>query len=95
MVDPGARSSSAPWLAALAALAAAAMLLPGLGDHGLWTDAELPVLDRVQAALGEARSGLVRSPWLPDLLRTRAYALVGGAALTPAHRARERALTPR
>lgn len=80
MVDPSARSSSAPWLAALAALAAAAMLLPGLGDHGLWTDAELPVLDRVQAALGEARSGLVRSPWLPDLLRTRAYALVGGAA---------------
>lgn len=80
MVDPSARSSSAPWLAALAALAAAAVLLPGLGEHGLWTEAELPVLDRVQAALGEARSGLVRSPWLPDLVRTRAYALVGGAA---------------
>lgn len=79
MVDPSARSSSAPWLATLAALAAAAVLLPGLGEHGLWTEAELPVLDRVQAALGEARSGLVRSPWLPDLLRTRAYALVGGA----------------
>lgn len=79
MVDPSARSSSAPWLATLAALVAAAVLLPGLGEHGLWTDAELPVLDRVQAALGEARSGLVRSPWLPDLLRTRAYALVGGA----------------
>lgn len=80
MVDPSARSSSAPWLAAMAALAAAAVLLPGLGEHGLWTEAELPVLDRVQAALGEARSGLVRSPWLPDLVRTRAYALVGGAA---------------
>ena len=60
-------------------LAAAAVLLPGLGEHGLWTDAELPVLDRAQAALGEARSGLVRSPWLPDLLRTRGYALLGGA----------------
>ena len=73
------RASSAPWLAALAMLAAAAVLLPGLGEHGLWTDAELPVLDRAQAALGEARSGLVRSPWLPDLLRTRGYALLGGA----------------
>jgi len=74
-----ARISSAPWgLATLAALVAAVVLLPGLGEHGLWTEAELPVLDRVQAALGEARSGLVRSPWLPDLLRTRGYALVGG-----------------
>lgn len=74
------RSPAAPWLAALAALVAVAVLLPGLGVHGVWTDAELPVLDRVQAALGEARSGLQRSPWLPDLLRTRAYALVGDAA---------------
>lgn len=81
MVDaPPARTWTAPWLAALAALVAAAVLLPGLGEHGLWTDAELPVLARVEAALGEARSGLVRSPWLPELLRTRAYAIVGGAA---------------
>jgi hypothetical protein len=79
MVDRSARLSSAPWLAGLAALVAMAVLLPALGVHGVWTDAELPALDRAQAALGEARSGLQRSPWLPDLLRTRSYALVGDA----------------
>lgn len=72
------RSPSAPWLAALATLVAVAVLVPGLGVHGVWTEVELPVLERAQAALGEAKSGLERSPWLPDLVRTRAYAVVGG-----------------
>jgi hypothetical protein len=80
MVDRSARSSSAPRLAALAALVAAVVLLPGLGEHGVWTDAELPALDRARAALGAALSDLERSPWLPDLLRTRSYALLGDAA---------------
>jgi hypothetical protein len=74
MVD---RLPSAPRLAALAALVAAFVLLPGLGEHGVWTDAELPALDRARAALGAARSDLVRSPWLPDLLRTRSVAWLG------------------
>ncbi len=51
----------------------------GLGDAGLWSDAELPVFDRARAALGEAISGLERSPALPDLLRTRGVAILGGA----------------
>lgn len=80
MVDRATRFYAAPWVAALAALAAALMLLPGLGDHGLWSDAELPAFDRVQAALGAALSDLERSPWLPDLLRTRAYARLEDAA---------------
>lgn len=67
-------------VAAIAALVAAVVLLPGLGAHGLWTDAELPVLDRVLAALGAGMTDLVRSPWLPDLLRTRAYAVIEDAA---------------
>ncbi|MEM6291225.1 MAG: hypothetical protein AAGA54_08165 [Myxococcota bacterium] len=58
---------------------ACAFWLPGLDDAGLWTDAELPVFDRTRAALGDAISGLERSPPLPDLLRTRSFALFGGA----------------
>src|SRR5688572_4607140 len=57
-------------VAAAIAVVALALLLPGLGQHGLWSDAELPVLDRSLAALGEAKSGLVRSTFVPDLLRT-------------------------
>ena len=57
-------------VAAAIAVVALALVLPGLGAHGLWSDAELPVLDRSLAALGEAKSGLVRSTVLPDLLRT-------------------------
>jgi hypothetical protein len=58
---------------------ALAMLLPGLGATGLWTLGELPVLDRTLAALGEPRSSLTRSPWLPDQLRTWAYAATGNS----------------
>lgn len=58
---------------------ACAFWLPGLGEPGLWSEGELPVFDRARAALGEALSGLERSPALPDLIRTRAVAAVGGA----------------
>ncbi|MCA9711543.1 MAG: hypothetical protein KDK70_37245, partial [Myxococcales bacterium] len=69
-----------PWApVALVMLVAAVVLIPGLGEHGLLTDAELPVLDRARAALGASLSDLERSPWLPDLLRTHAYDAVGGA----------------
>ncbi|PRQ02555.1 hypothetical protein ENSA5_22000 [Enhygromyxa salina] len=58
-------------------LGAVVVLLPGLGATGLWTQGELPILDRTLAAFGEPRSNLVRSPWLPDQLRTWAYAAAG------------------
>ncbi len=80
MVDRWARLQTAPWIAALAGLAAALMLLPGLGDHGIWSDAELPAFDRVRAALGAGLRELERSPWLPDALRTRSYSLLEDAA---------------
>lgn len=51
----------------------------GLGEAGLWSDAELPVFDRARAAMGDALSGLERSPALPDLLRARGVAAFGGA----------------
>ncbi|MBV1861409.1 MAG: hypothetical protein KUG77_23520, partial [Nannocystaceae bacterium] len=51
----------------------------GLGDAGLWSDAELPVFDRARAELGDALSGLERSPALPDLIRARGVAMFGGA----------------
>ena len=51
----------------------------GLDDAGLWSDAELPVFDRARAALGDALSGLERSPALPDLIRARGVAVLGGA----------------
>lgn len=74
-----ARLHSPAVAAALVAAVAALVLLPGLGDYGLWTDAELPIFDRVRAAMGEALRDLERSPWLPDLLRQRSYAAFDGA----------------
>ena len=68
-------ASRGAWLLA-AAMGVLALLvfLPGLGAHGFWSEAEMPVVDRSRAALGAAISGLERSPWLPDALRTAAYA---------------------
>ncbi|MCA9656546.1 MAG: hypothetical protein KC501_41970, partial [Myxococcales bacterium] len=80
MSDRSIRASSPAWLAAIAAVVAIAWLLPGLGDHGYWSDAELPALDRVRAALGAALSDLEHHPWLPELLRTRSYAVLEGEA---------------
>ncbi|MFY0538689.1 hypothetical protein [Nannocystis pusilla] len=56
------------------------MLVPGYGAHGLWSQGEIGALQRAQAALGAALSGLERSPWLPDALRTQALALTGDPA---------------
>jgi hypothetical protein len=67
------------WVPPLMLAVAFAMLVPGLGATGLWTLGELPVLDRTLAALGEPRSNLTRSPWLPDQLRTWAYAATGNS----------------
>ncbi len=58
-------------------LGATLILLVGLGRTGLWTTGELPILDRTLASLGEPRSNLERSPWLPDQLRTWAYVATG------------------
>ncbi len=57
---------------------ALAFWLPGLGEPGLWSEAELPVFDRARAALGAALSGLERSPMLPDQLRTWGLSALGG-----------------
>src|SRR5690606_30770011 len=65
------------WPALVVVAVAIVLLLPGLGEAGLWTRGELPLLDRTLAALGEPRSNLLRSPWLPDQLRTWAYAASG------------------
>src|SRR5687768_7261413 len=54
------------------------VFVPGLSDYGFWTEGEMPVLDRARAHLGAALSGLQRSPWLPDALRTRSYSIFGG-----------------
>jgi hypothetical protein len=59
-------------------LVASLLLLAGLSSYGLWSDAELPVLTRSQAALGAALADLERSPWLPDAVRTASFALFGG-----------------
>ncbi|MEZ4451374.1 MAG: hypothetical protein R3B09_17980 [Nannocystaceae bacterium] len=64
-------------LAVASAGAAALVLLPGLGGHGLWSESEVMALDRARAALGAALSGLERSAFLPDAVRTLAYRLVG------------------
>ncbi|MDC0717563.1 hypothetical protein [Nannocystis bainbridge] len=70
-----------PWPLGLAAAAVAGLvLIPGHGAHGLWSQGEIGALQRAQAALGAALSGLERSPWLPDALRTQALALVGDPA---------------
>ena len=66
-----------PWGLLLTAVALV-LLLPGLGQPGLFSEAEMPVADRARAALGEALSGLLRSPWFPDWIRTRSMALFGG-----------------
>lgn len=78
--SPNAARSGIALVAAVTGLVALAVLLPDLGDHGIWTKEELPILDRARAALGAAASGLARSPWLPDALRTWTYDAVGGAA---------------
>lgn len=63
--------------AVIAFVVAVLWLVPGIGSAGLWSDAELPVLDRALAALGEARTGMVRSPAIPDALRTLGVRLFG------------------
>lgn len=66
--------SSGVWLAAAVMLVVAlGLLLPGLGEMGVWTEGEMPVLDRTRGALGEPMSGLVRHPPLPDHVRTMSY----------------------
>jgi hypothetical protein len=76
----GRKSGWRRWLVpALVIAFALVLLLPGLDATGLWTLGELPVLDRTLAALGEPRSNLTRSPWLPDQLRTWAYAATGNS----------------
>ena len=87
MSAPPSPNSTAPdrevrrgWLLPLVlAVVAGLALLPGLGATGLWTEGELPVLDRSLASLGEPRSDMLRSPWLPDQLRTWSYAALGRA----------------
>ena len=54
------------------------LLLPGLDAYGFWSEAELPILDRTRAALGAALSGLLRSPWLPDAVRSKSFAMFEG-----------------
>lgn len=80
------RAPSTPLVLGTAvALLAAALLLPGLGAHGIWSDGELPVLDRSRAALGTALTGLHRSPWLPDALRTLGYDAFGALGFRLPH----------
>jgi len=74
----GSRATGPISLGVFGALVACVFWLVGLGEHGLWSEAELPVFDRARAALGDALSGLERSPVLPDLLRTRGVAALGG-----------------
>lgn len=74
MPDRPAAASSPLALTAVVIAAALALLLPGLGDYGIWTDAEMPAFDRVRAALGEALRDLEHHPWLPEFLRTQGYA---------------------
>ncbi|MCB9705237.1 MAG: hypothetical protein H6711_25405 [Myxococcales bacterium] len=59
-------------LALIAAVVAALLLLPGLGEHGIWAEGETMVLDRSRAALGVALADLERAPGLPDAIRTAA-----------------------
>ncbi|HEY8378243.1 MAG TPA: hypothetical protein VIK91_17225, partial [Nannocystis sp.] len=74
------RATGPAALALLAAAVAALALIPGFVDHGVWSQGEIGALQRAQAALGAALSGLERSPWLPDALRTQALALLGDPA---------------
>ncbi len=66
------------WLVAVAAASVFAIAAPGLGEHGLLTEIELAVLDRADAALGQARSGLERAPIVGEWLRARSYGAIGG-----------------
>jgi len=63
-----------PW-AVFIGLVAVLWHVAGLGEPGFWSTLELPVLARTGAALGESHRELVRSPWLPDAVRTLAYRL--------------------
>jgi hypothetical protein len=79
--EPLARTPGVEWagpgvLGLLVGSAAVIWLSIGLGDAGFWTEAELPVVDRSRAALGESLSGLKRSPWLPDAVRTAFFSAV-------------------
>ncbi len=63
-------------MAGLVATAAVlALTLPGIAEHGLWSAAEAAVLDRARASLGEPLYGVVASPWLPEMVRSWAYAI--------------------
>ncbi|GEM_PF-1207409 len=64
-------------LGVVVAVLAGILLLPGLGDMGLWSEGEMAVFDRVAAAMGEPRAELTRSAWLPDALRTWSYTHLG------------------
>ena len=75
-----ATSGSAWRLAGLATVLAGLALIPGFRTHGLWSTGEIAVLQRAQAALGAALSGLERATLLPDALRTHALALTGEPA---------------
>ncbi len=55
-------------------------MVPGFRGHGLWSVGEVAVLQRAQAALGAALSGLERAPWLLDATRAQALAWTGDAA---------------
>lgn len=54
-------------------LIAAAWLVWSLDGTGLWSLAELPVLDRARAANGAPLEDLVRSPPFPDWIRATSY----------------------
>lgn len=56
-------------------LAAIVWQLSTLGQTGFWSELETPILDRSRAALGESLRNLVRSPWLPDAVRTVGWTL--------------------
>jgi len=78
--DPPRTWTSAWALAGIATTLAAILLIAGFHDHGLWSTGEIAVLQRAQADLGAALTGLERAPPLPDLLRTRVLALTDDPA---------------
>ncbi len=78
--DPPRSWTSAGALAGLATTIAAVVLIAGFHDHGLWSTGEIAVLQRSQAELGAALTGLEHAPPLPDLLRTRVLARTGDPA---------------
>lgn len=81
MAPPATRAWTSAWpLAGAAACIAAAVSIFGFRDHGLWSTGEIAVLQRAQADLGAALTGLERAPPLPDLLRAWALYLTGDPA---------------